>query len=539
MHEPSPFVRGAVNNLSAHPASESRRTSPKRRQGSRQQISADSGRLRIPRVYAWGAVTVVAAILVHYCFSNPNQKLPMVIMLSAGTFVLGCFPMLKFLFYGKVHQIPVFEAHCLFYALCFGFAGFQILPNIISLNLDEMIMIKGLQCALVGLTALLAGYYFIGSRICSHLRPLRYDKGISALQLEWLAWIGCGAVIAYDWLNEYLEIGGFGQVLFMVFSLGFYSLITLTLEKKASPLSQWGCFLVLLPFFFFFRSGLATGGLTPLVMAACWISLIFLRTRQRISILLLISAGLIGIICQPIKFQIRSLVSNGDVKLGPQQMIAAYVQGFKEVYGSTDFVMKNPGQVFSDSFMRINHLATTAAILRDTPSVQPFLYGSSYLPLLTKWIPRAVWPNKPKEQLGNDWAHNYGYLYETDNTTSFNLPWLPEMYMNFGWGGVVGIMFLLGILYRAMWVLLMEQPQTTAEYAVGIVFAQTLVFAESNLSLMLGAPIIFGILVWVISKFILPNIVTAALPMKRRRSAGSAEQGRDKGTSAGRAASDT
>jgi hypothetical protein len=400
-------------------------------------------------------------------------------------------------------------------------------------------MIKALQCAMVGLTALLTGYYFAGSIICRHLRPIRYGKGISALQLQWLAWIGCGAVIAYDWLNIYLKIHGLGQVLFMVFSLGFYLLIILTLEKKATPLSRWGCFLILLPIFFFKRSGLATGGLTPVVMAACWISMIFLRTRRRVSILLLIGAGLFGIIFQPVKFQIRSLISNEDVKLGPRQMIVAYVEGFKEVYGSTDFLIKHSGQTFSDSFMRINHLATTAAILRDTPSVQPFLYGSSYLPLLTKWIPRAAWPDKPKEELGNTWAHNYGYLFESDNTTSFNLPWLPEMFMNFGWAGVVGIMFLLGILYRAMWVLLMEQPKTAAEYAVGIVFAQSLVFAESNLSLMLGAPIIFGVIVWVICKFFLPIISTATSPMKRRRSAGSAEQGRDREPSAGRAASDT
>jgi hypothetical protein len=44
-----------------------------------------------------------------------------------------------------------------------------------------------------------------------------------------------------------------------------------------------------------------------------------------------------------------------------------------------------------------------------------------------------------------------------------------------------------------------EKP---AEYAVAIVFAQSLVFAESNFSLMMGAPIIFAIFLWLTSKML-------------------------------------
>lgn len=65
----------------------------------------------------------------------------------------------------------------------------------------------------------------------------------------------------------------------------------------------------------------------------------------------------------------------------------------------------------------------------DTAALDRGAVGKTiYLPLLTKMIPRSLWPNKPDERFGNDWARRYGYLRD-DYSTSYNLPWLPEQYM--------------------------------------------------------------------------------------------------------------
>jgi hypothetical protein len=63
-------------------------------------------------------------------------------------------------------------------------------------------------------------------------------------------------------------------------------------------------------------------------------------------------------------------------------------------------------------------------------------------------------------------------------------------------------MFLIGLLYRFLWKRIMEQPEKPADYAVAIMFAQTLVFVESNFSLQFGGVIILGILLWMLSKFL-------------------------------------
>jgi hypothetical protein len=169
---------------------------------------------------------------------------------------------------------------------------------------------------------------------------------------------------------------------------------------------------------------------------------------------------------------------------------------------------------------RINHLVTMAAIVRDTPARLPFIHGDSYRPLLTKWIPRALWPGKPEERLGNGWAQRYGFLGEHDSGTSYNLPWEPEMFMNFGWPGVVGISFLLGVGYRLLWRRCMAQPETAIQYAIGLTLAQTLVFTESNFSLQVGTVVILGILLWISNwafGHFFPTVAVRPLPRRGNR----------------------
>ena len=115
-----------------------------------------------------------------------------------------------------------------------------------------------------------------------------------------------------------------------------------------------------------------------------------------------------------------------------------------------------------------------------------FRNGVTYLPLLTKWIPRAIWPDKPREDQGNSWAHDYRYVGENDYSTSFNLPWYPEMYMNFGWPGVVIISGLIGLLMSAIWNIVAKGATVPSQFAAGMMFCSVFYFPESNLSIEIG-----------------------------------------------------
>lgn len=467
----------------------------KNRRGAASRISADvTSWPRISRHYAWLMVGGIIAIIFYYGVLNPNHKQPLTLLIASLVFILSCLPMIRFLFLGRVHQVPVVEAHGLFYAVAFGLAGFLPIPQAsAALTVDETDMVRALRFVLMGLVALLLGYYVVGPQLWRRTRPLHPGQGISNSNIEWLAWSGCATGLMADWAGSYSSIGSLSQIGKMFFTLGFFSLFVLTLEKKASSVTRIAVVLLLLPLALLMRSGLSSGQLAGIVTLICWISLVMLRAWRRIPILLLTGAFVFFIVLNPVKSYVRNLAWNEGVQLNPWQTLQVYAEGFTQTYGSASALIANRSDALQSSFDRINHLATTAAIIRDTPSTQPYLWGRSYLPLLTKWIPRGLWAGKPEERFGNDWTRRYGFLSENDLTTSFNLPWFPEMYMNFGWVGVVGIMFLLGLLYRLLWVWMMEQPETPAEYAVAIVFAQSLVFAESNFSLMMGGPIIFAV----------------------------------------------
>jgi hypothetical protein len=152
---------------------------------------------------------------------------------------------------------------------------------------------------------------------------------------------------------------------------------------------------------------------------------------------------------------------------------------------------------------RASHLETTAGILRDTPAVSGFRLGETYIPILTKFIPRAIWDDKPKENLGNTWARDYSYLGVDDYTTSYNLPWLPEMYMNFGLIGVILISLMIGIIYRWLHESFWAQTQDPVVFAMGLCLAAPLMMVESNLSMTLGSIISTAIALFIFIRILL------------------------------------
>jgi hypothetical protein len=458
---------------------------------------------RIPARYAGLMMGGVAAILFYYDVFNPNHKDLLTLLLASLVLMISCLPMMLFLMRGKTDQVPALEAHGLFYALSFGLAGFLPIPQMMGGTVvNEADMLRALGITFMGMVALLLGYYLAGPQLLKGIKPLHAGQGISPGKLEWLGWLGCAAGLTINWVSRHLAITMFGQISLQFYTLGFFLLLILALEKRATLVTRVAVIGLLLPLQLLLNSGLKTGQLAGIVTLVCWISLVLFRTWRRIPMLLLAGAFIFFLIFQPVKFYVRSLAWGEGINLGPIEMFQVYAEGFRETYGSSSAMMANRKENFDTSFGRINHLATTATIIRDTPASQPYLWGESYLPLLTKWIPRVIWHGKPEEHLGNSWASRYGYLGGDDSTTAYNLPWLPEMYMNFGLAGVVGIMFLLGLFYRLLWVWLMGAAEKPAEYAVAIVFAQSLVFAESNFSLMVGGTLIFAILLWMTLKIL-------------------------------------
>ena len=92
--------------------------------------------------------------------------------------------------------------------------------------------------------------------------------------------------------------------------------------------------------------------------------------------------------------------------------------------------------------------AKTAAIIEEIDRTDGYLYGISYVRFGVALIPKVIWPNKP------DARNSYFVADEIlDSRTGSGIPpnAVGELYMNFGWFGVVFGMILAGAFSAWIW----------------------------------------------------------------------------------------
>jgi len=148
-----------------------------------------------------------------------------------------------------------------------------------------------------------------------------------------------------------------------------------------------------------------------------------------------------------------------------------------------------------------------------TPSKIELLKGATYRPLLTSYIPRLFWKSKPTEQLGNEFGHRYSLMHHTDHQSSLNVPWVTELYANFGFTGLFLGMTLFGAGMAMFSRFLTGMDRTEIGSAVAIAVLVPLSFPESNFSLMVGSILPLLICLWIYFRvaFLLP-IPAASAP---------------------------
>ncbi len=155
-------------------------------------------------------------------------------------------------------------------------------------------------------------------------------------------------------------------------------------------------------------------------------------------------------------------------------------------------------------------LSAVSLVKQKTPSIIPFWDGESYLPIFTKFIPRFLWPDKPKENMGQEFGHRYGILAWDNLTTSMNTPIVAEAYMNFGETGFYLIFFILAIVMAKVY---SKQNSTQNQDPLSVdtiintitIAIATVYFTqwESNLSMMIGKFIILYVTTKLIRRFII------------------------------------
>ena len=146
---------------------------------------------------------------------------------------------------------------------------------------------------------------------------------------------------------------------------------------------------------------------------------------------------------------------------------------------------------------RAAHIVLFAYVVEATPEQVPYLAGATYRPFLTSFIPRALWPGKPEERLGQEFGHRYRILLPEDRITSINVPWIVEMYVNFGALGVLLGMAFAGVVLAALERLFNSTRMSPLELVTGLTIFFPLFHQESNVSVMMGSLLPLAVAFWV------------------------------------------
>ena len=127
------------------------------------------------------------------------------------------------------------------------------------------------------------------------------------------------------------------------------------------------------------------------------------------------------------------------------------------------------------------------------------MYGVTYIPAVAAWIPRALWPDKPR---GTGSIYAQLFLGESSQGAGIPLSAAAEMYWNFGFPGVVLLSMIFGALLKAAYNFMWRRypdPFAIVFYVLVVTtfqFSTTqLVRSEQQLALLLICYLVSALLV--------------------------------------------
>lgn len=249
---------------------------------------------------------------------------------------------------------------------------------------------------------------------------------------------------------------------------------------------------ILLALFLFLRilTGMSSGWMGAVGFLLITTTVIYIYERKKFPVLLLSVIIIYILFFQVGKFAMRAKYWYQDEQASKIERIATWVEesarqwsaAFNDPHGEA---MRN---VLYTSMSRTSLLTQTANVVELTPAEVPYQYGQTYSYMVVAFIPRFVWPDKPSANDANRFYQvAYGLTAEEDlDFGSFGAGTLAEGYINFGWPGVVGLMFLLGVFFDWFQQTFLTEASGYLLRGIGVTFIPYFLGVESQLAGYLG-----------------------------------------------------
>ena len=356
----------------------------------------------------------------------------------------------------RKRTLPVYAAVTGMYSLFFGLALFWVVPVSPSYLdqgalLPQEALTASLRMVVMGLVAVWIGMHLGLARQFTNPRRLP-DIPASRLRSPWIRFLlafGCLSGFLQGLANQFGSLQNPAIILFV-----FVPLVPLAIlldRYWAGAASKADKFLIAAFLLCRSAAGLSSGTLGSLVSVGFLVAGSYVRARRAIPWAAVIVGVLVMLFFQPGKRDYRQRFWSGAETAGVVERGAYWIQASWDLWSSF-FTSADPeifNSLASMSVERTSLLTQAAVVVEKTPDVVPFQHGRTYAYMAVTLIPRLLWSGKPSFNEANVFYQvAYGLTRESDlATVSIAVGVLPEAYMNFGWAGVAGMMFLIGVVY--------------------------------------------------------------------------------------------
>lgn len=392
------------------------------------------------------------------------------------------------------HLLPLFALISGMYWLYFGVAMFWgdtrfIIFGSKGSHIPESTITTVILMAVIGVFAMLAGTR-VGSLTIS---IPTFTMGSPQTSAQWLY---IDLIVLFPLVSiRFFSIGGDTRqavILLLEFVplVAFAMLFQKFLGGRATSYEK-----VLLVAFLLLKSatGLASGSMGSVVAIFIVVAALYLQTRRKVPKVALAALAIYVLFFQVGKGGFRERYWTNQVSGGTIQRLTDWVGFSLKAWG---FFYDHPSAerfqiLVSQSFSRLSLLPMAAAVVERTPNPVPYQNGKLYSYMLITLIPRFVWPEKPSFNEANQFfqvAYGLTRLRDLGNS-SIAVGVLAESFINFGWTGVVVIMFLMGVFISVFQSIFFMPKTPMVLAAIGVVLLPSMLAIESQLVQYFGGMI--------------------------------------------------
>lgn len=375
-------------------------------------------------------------------------------------FALLCIPAASYLHWQSTQAplaIPLFAGvggmYWLYFCFAYFLGGRKLMGVWGMIRLDERYLSLALAMAGLGVAAMACGYAVAMPLVLRRipvlregLRTGRYLRGV----------LLCGAILASAESSTYWLGAGGRQIMTLLKS--FVPLIAfacLLREYLAGRASRADRNVLLLYGGISVVSTVASGWLGPLFGLFIVATSVYLMVHRRLPLPALTLAAAAFLFFQAGKDAFRSNYwYRGEAASGKLERVVFWMNESSEQWrNALTAPDSEPMQrIIAGSLGRVSLLEQTANVLQLTPSPVPFQNGATYAYMLVSLVPRS----------------------------------LTESYVNFGWTGVAGVMFLLGLFLRLFERVFLSFSSGPFLVAVGLALTPSLLVVEAQAAQYIG-----------------------------------------------------